>query len=74
MNIIRETLTPEFTKQISTEVATGEKEGYGFTPDEKELINDAYKILTKLSILGIEMHNEKLVVACDNLQNIIDEL
>lgn len=64
----------EYIKQESTEIATGEKEGYGFTPDEKETIEQAYSVLTKLIILGNEMHDEDMVVACDNLQEIIDEL
>lgn len=64
----------EFIKQESTEIATGEREGYGFTPDERETIDQAYGILTALVILGNEMNNEKLVVAAQNLQDIIDTL
>ncbi len=64
----------EFIKQESTEIATGEKEGFGFTPDEKETIEQAYEVLTKLIILGNELNDKDLVQAADNLQNIIDEL
>ena len=64
----------EFIHRVETEIATGEREGYGFTPDELETLDSAYTLLTNLVILGNDMHNEKLVVASQNLQDVIDTL
>lgn len=64
----------EYNNQLSTEMQTGERGSYGFTPDEKETISETYTVLTKLIILGGEMHNTDLILAAENLQEIIDEL
>lgn len=37
-------------------------------------LDEAYEVLTKLIILGGELHNKKLIEACENLQDIIDNL
>lgn len=63
----------EYINQIATELQTGERET-GLAPDEKETLDDAYDILTKLTILGSELHNKDLVIASQNLQDIIDEM
>lgn len=64
----------EYVGRPETEMRTGEAEGVGLTPDERETISEAYEVLTKLIILGNELHDKDLVAASQNLQDIIDEL
>lgn len=64
----------EFINQQSTEMMTGEISDNILTPEERDLLNDSYELLTKLNILGSEIGKENLVVASQNLQDIIDTL
>ena len=61
----------DWTKSAITEMETGERDDL-YRPDP--LINDAYHMLTKLVIRGNEEQNEDLVVASQNLQDILDTL